>query len=215
MTMKNSTLTGLGIAAAMSLAPLAASAATSTVGPGGFDGGYATTITFEDDNTVARRGDAGGRDNPLNALGAPDGNFFEMGFGQSVSLTFGTLFEASTTIFEVTFGSAAAFPESVNVSVALGMGPAQMAGTVNNVDAQGGDSISLAGLMGPFDTVILTDTSPLSSNFQSDALGPLGGFDIDSVKVAPISEVPLPASGLLLVGAIAGAAAFGRRKNRG
>jgi len=198
------------IAAAFMALPLAAQAAVTTVGPGGVDDGWATTITYEDDNAIARRGVTNGRDNPLNALGGPaDGNFFEIGFGSTVDLTFGRDFRSDVTVFEITFGDPTAFPESVDVYAIAGAGPAEMVGSITNVAASGGAMLSLAGLsMELYDTIRLVDTSPLTSSFESDALGPLGGFDIDSVRV---NIVPLPAGGLLLLTALG---AFGVARSR-
>lgn len=187
-----------------------AHSATVTVGPGGFDDGFATTITYD---TEARRGDANDRDNALNALGANDGSFFELGFGSTVDLTFGGVFNTSVDIYEVTFGSAANFPESVNVFAGSG-GLFELVGTLTNSDASGGATVSLSGLIGAtFDTLRLIDTSPLTSTAQSDAFGPLGGFDLDAARVS-IAPVPLPAAGMLLLTAIGGLTAMRRRKAR-
>lgn len=187
----------------------AAHAATVTVGSGGFNDGWATTITYEDDNSVARRGTSNDRDNALNALGPNDGNFFELGFRGSADFTFGKKFKASAQIFEVTFGSASSFPEAVDVYVGDG-GLFQFVARISNVAAQGGGIVPLTGLIGStFDTLRLVDASPLSSSAQSDQLGRLGGFDIDAIRVAP---VPLPAAGAMLIAAIGGLAFLRRRR---
>ncbi len=199
----------LAVCAGLLVLCSAAQAATVTAGPGGFDGGYATTITYESDNSFARRGTSNDRDNPLNALGATDGAFFELGFRGTADFTFGTRFANTIEITEVTFGSPSNFPEAVKVYVGDG-GLFQFVTELTNVAAQGGGVISLAGLIGTsFDTVRLVDASPLSSTAQSDAFGPLGGFDIDSIRVAP---VPLPAAGVMLLTALGGMAFMRRRR---
>jgi hypothetical protein len=199
------------------LVPGVASAATVTVGPGGFDDGWATAVTYENDNSVARRGVNHGRDDATNALGmtAPGGGFFEIGFGSTADFTFGTSFTGPVTIAEISFGDPAGYPETVEVFVGSGVGASFVGtsvGTFTNAQAQAGVTVdlSIAGV-GPFETLRMLDTSPLTSFNESDANGPLGGFDLDAVRVAP--AVPLPASGVLLAGALAGAAAL-RRKAR-
>ena len=208
-------LTTLAIAASFALAPLAAQAAT-TAGPGGFDNGYATTITYD---PLALRGTSLGRDNPLNALGAPDadnsGGFFEIGFGSTVDLTFGVLFDTSTTVFEVTFGSPSGFPESADLWVGTGVG-AGFSGSfvtrVSNVAAAGGAMIGLGA--GMFETIRLIDTSPTSSSAQTINGQPVGGFDIDAVFVQEVAPVPGPAAGLMLLTALGGIGLARLRKSR-
>lgn len=190
------------VAAMLALSPVAANAITVEAGPGGFDNGFATKIFYDD---AADRGSANNRDNPLNALGANDGSFFEIGFGSSVDFTFGTFFDTQSTIFEVTFGNPAGFPEAAIISVGQG-GLFQFVAVLLNSAAQSGAIIPLGGLGGPFDTIRITD----ASNPINGAL--TGGFDIDAVRV---SAVPLPAA-LPLMGA--GFAALGfmawRRKRK-
>lgn len=196
----NTFKTLLAAGAAITLAA-SAHAATVTVGPGGFDAGWATTITYDDE---AARGTANDRDNPLNALGAADGSFFEIGLGSFADLTFGTEFDSTATAYEVTFGDISDFPESIDIYAGNGVG-AGFGGvfvtSMTNADAAGGGLFSVAGL-GIFETLRFIDTSP------SDGLK-TGGFDIDAVRVAP---VPLPAAGLLLLGALAGGVTLRRRK---
>ncbi|MGV8954169.1 MAG: VPLPA-CTERM sorting domain-containing protein, partial [Cypionkella sp.] len=56
---------------------------------------------------------------------------------------------------------------------------------------------------GVFDSLKVVDTSP--------KVGGRDGFDIDSISVTP-ATIPLPAGGLLLLGALGGVAALRRRK---
>ena len=205
--MKDSNLLKAALCASVLLVPSLSQAAPLTVGPGGFDDGWATTITYEADNTIARRGTANNRDNPLNALGSSDGSFFELGFGSSADFTFGTRFDTSVSVFEITFGSVPGWPESVEVLAGDG-GTFTLVGVLTNSAAQGGGALSLAGL-GTFDTIRLVDGSPLSSTGQSDGLGALGGFDVDAVRISP---VPIPAAMWLFGSALIGVMAIARRK---
>ncbi len=205
--MKDSILCKAALCASIMIVPTLSQAAIMTVGLGGFDDGWATTITYEVDNAVARRGTANDRDNPLNALGSSDGSFFELGFGSSADFTFGTRFDTSVSVFEVTFGTVSNWPESLQVFAGDG-GTFQLVGVLTNSAAQGGGALSLAGL-GTFDTIRLIDTSPLSSSGQSDSSGALGGFDVDAVRISP---VPLPAAAWLFGSALIGFVTIARRK---
>lgn len=198
MNMKAKTLV---TAAIVALSPFAVSAATvvpggtATVGLGGTDGGFATSITFDE---AARRGTSNDRDNALNALGATDGEFFEIGLRSTVDLTFGTLFTGSGSIVEVTFGrSPSSALETAEVRAGLN-GTFTLIGTISNAL----ETSTVTFGAGVFDTLRLTDTT--STNATT------GGFDIDSVNV---SAVPLPAAGLLLIGALGGLMGMRRRKS--
>ncbi|GAB4577030.1 MAG: hypothetical protein Tsb0019_03940 [Roseibium sp.] len=182
------------LTAMLALVPFSSNAMTTVGDPSVFDGGFATTITYDE---TANRGTSNNRDNPFNALGAADNSFFEIGFHSYVDLTFGTLFDTSVTVFEVTFGNVANYAESALLSVGY-QGSFTDIGTITNLFAQGGGTISLNAALGVFDTVRLTDTSTHG-----------GGFDIDAVRVTP---VPLPA-GLPLLGAgLAALGVFGWRR---
>lgn len=179
----------------LSLATGSTNAAPVTVGPGGFDDGWATQITYD---SSASRGTSNDRDNPLNALGAANGTFFEIGTGATADFMFGADFNADVTVYEITFGNVSRWEESVDV-FAGNVGDAtsfQFVDSIPNTDAQGGATLSLAGLSGLFDTIRLIDTSSRA-----------GGFDVDAVRITP---VPLPAAAWLFLSALG--AVFGIKR---
>jgi hypothetical protein len=189
-------------AAAVALAMAAgANAATVEFGSNAFDNGYASFIRYDDD---ANRGTSNNRDNPANALGSNASSFFEIGFGSTVELKFGTLFKSPGSLVEVTNTNPSSWPESVDIFVGNDgdAGSFMFVGSMSNADAQGaGGSFAFSG--GPFDTVRLTDTSSFPTSGS-------GGWDIATVRVTP---VPLPA-GLPMLAVGVGALAFAARRKR-
>lgn len=179
-----------------------ASAAIVEFGSNDFDDGWASFIRYDD---AANRGTVNDRDNPANALGSDASDFFEIGFGSSVDLKFGSEFTSPGTLIEVTNGSTTSWPESVAVWVGNDGddGSFFKVGDMSNSDAQNpGGEFTFAG--GPFDTVRLVDTSTFPTSGS-------GGWDIAAVRV---SAVPVPAALPLLA---AGLGAFGfiaRRKRK-
>jgi hypothetical protein len=200
------------LASALLITPEMANAATVTAGAGGFDDGWATAITYESDPSNTLRPDPrNDRRNPLNALGENDGKFFSIGLGSQVDLTFGTLFDTSTTVWEVTFNpnTIDEYPETADVFVGMSgdEGSFVLAGNILNADSQSGFSLSLTGLGGPFDTVRIVDTTK-STHPNSPSKD---GWDLDGVRVTP---VPLPAAAWLFGSALVGVGIIGRRKKR-
>ena len=160
-------------------------AAPVTVGPGGFNDGWATQITYDPN---ASRGSSNNRNNPLNALGPANDTFFEIGSGASADFTFGRDFNTDVTVYEVTFGNVSRWEESADLYVGFG-GVFHFVSSISNADAQNGLLLGLLGLpISVFDTVRLTDTSSLP-----------GIFDVDAVQVSP---VPLPAAAWLFLSAL-------------
>ena len=185
---------------AAALAATTATGAFASVvnyGTNTFDGGWASWIEYDD---AANRGTSSGRDNPANALGSNASDFFEIGFGSTVDLKFGTMFQSPGTLIEVTGGSASAWPESVDIFVGVG-GVFTSVGSMDNTAAQapGGEFTFLAG---NFDTIRLVDTSSYPASGS-------GGWDIGAVRVSP---VPLPAAGFLLLAGLGGLGALRRKK---
>jgi hypothetical protein len=194
----NMKLKGLAAAATLMLLPIASYAAPATVGPGGFDDFFATSITYEADNAIAQRGTTNNRANALNALGNTS-KFFEIGRGSYAVFTFGSLFSGPAAVVEVTFGNPQNQPEFADVFTGIGGidGIFTYAGTISNTIPT--SIIALAG--GPFDALRLEDKTPGTG---------LGGFDVASVRVSP---VPLPAAGVLLLSVLGGLGMMRRRKS--
>lgn len=151
---------------------------------------YADSVNWTNNGTVAM-----GRDNPNNALGAPDGQFLSLGLGGEATFGFSTLFSGSASVFEVTFGNRASYPESADIYVGLGSGPMTLVTSITNILGQ--TTFSFTGV---WDTMKIVDTSPWVQGRD--------GFDLDAVGVAP---VPLPAAGLLLFGSLVGLRLLRRR----
>ena len=218
----------LGLAAALALAPMAASAATvdpaaipdgfvkASISPE-FQGGWATAIWYDPEAT---RGTANDRENPENALGPITGSnsqnesFFEIGQGSEIFLTFGETFLSPGNIVEITFGGGDAdWFESVDVFGGL-FGDLDadydFLASIDNIGAGdtdlGGASFEFAG---KYQVLRLIDTTPELNEAGNPNPGYDGGFDVAGVQVQP---VPLPAAGWLMLAGFGGLAALRRRK---
>jgi hypothetical protein len=194
------------------IAMAGALALTTAVSAGAATLNYATTIDAKRGTIAAVIAD--GRENADNALGAPDSNFYAMGFGGIAVLGFGTKFANAATVYEVTFnqGYDNGHLEAVDVYVGSSYGTGSfnissftLVGQINNSLAQDGQTLSFSG--GPFTYLALVDVT--KNLFPVTQLSSRDGFDLNAVGVSP---VPLPAGGLLLLTAIGGLAAARRRK---
>lgn len=158
------------------------------------------------------------RSNPGNALGAPNNGpgtdptgFYSLGLGGIAVLGFGGAFSAAT-IFEVTFGCTGncSFVESADVYAfagdytpfdgTFGVGDLvglgfSLVGSISNSDVVGGGTISLGGV---YRYLAFVDTSPVFRGRD--------GIDFDAIGV---TLVPVPAGGLLLIGAVGALGALG------
>ncbi len=194
-----------GAAALVALLASGANAAIVEFGSNAFDDGWASFIRYDD---AALRGTDDDRDNPANALGSDASDFFEIGFGSTVDLKFGSAFTSPGTLIEVTNGNVAGWPESVDILVGNDGDPGSFfkVGSLDNTAAQNpGGQFTFAG--GPFDTVRLIDTSSSPAPNGSTE----GGWDIAAVRV---SAVPVPAAMPLLLAGVGALGIAARRKRR-
>jgi len=156
---------------------------------------YATGIDWTNNGTV---GSSNNRDNKLNALGAPDGQFMSLGLVGAADFTFGQDFISRGTVWEVTFGTRASYLETAEVLLSYQGSNFVKVADIGNASASGSNFT----FNGRWDTLRLVDTTPGSSPSTD-------GYDVDAVGVSP---VPIPAAGFLLLGALGGLAAMRLRR---
>lgn len=144
---------------------------------------------------------AADRSNPLNALGAPQDNdtvnFFALGFGGSITISFGVDFTDQVWITETTYGNPSSHPEAAEIFVGVGSAWNSATyfslGTLSN--ALDGAPISLtqanaiSGVSSYRFLRIEDRTNPLVHASSAD------GFDVDGVAAV---AVPGPAAASLL-----------------
>ncbi|MEM1381604.1 MAG: hypothetical protein AAGH41_13370 [Pseudomonadota bacterium] len=171
---------------------------------------YATAVDWVNNGTTTS---ANNRDNPVNALGAPDGSFLALGLSTPNNpgfavFSFGQQFQGAVSVIEVTFGcqllSSGACSHSESVDVLAGddyafgsndfsdLSDFTFVGSIINGMAQGGTSLALPG---SFTYLAIVDTTrTLFPNSPST-----DGFDVESVGVTLANQaVPVPAAGLLI-----------------
>lgn len=164
--------------------------------------GSCNVVNLGAGETFNGNGCADSRSDPNAALGAPDGTFFSLGFGGELEVSFpgSAPFESEEgTVYELTFDRDIGHDEAVEVFAILD-GAATSLGVVTNTVAA--NSFSITGM---FDTILFLDVT--LETFASTTS--FDGFDIDAIS---ISAVPLPATGLMLLGGLAGFGAMRRKK---
>lgn len=188
----------------------------------------ASAVTFATDVDWANNGTVpGDRDNPADALGAPDGKFLSLGLTNAdgtnpgfAVFTFGTPIVGTNaaSVFEVTFvcngggGVCTNHVEEVELLVGTAgeydfgshdfsdLSDFTSVGFLDNGDAQTGASIIISG---SFTYLALVDRSVAAANLLGIGVANQSrdGFDVDSVSV---EAVPIPTSVALMLTALGG-----------
>ncbi len=118
-----------------------------------------------------------GRSDPTEALGAPDGVFYSLGYGGELVVTFPGYITGNVTAVEVTFGRAGYPEELADVSVSEDGSNWCDVGTASNKDTNGISTFDVSGCgLSDIGYVRLVDASdPDLHNTTSD------GYDLDAV----------------------------------
>ncbi len=150
-----------------------------------------------------------------NALGAPDSKFLSLGFGGYAVFSFGTDFTSPGNVVEVTFDTSN-YDEHADIYVGnsyAGTGDVNdlssfdFVASVANTAAQGSTGGFTFSFPGQYTYLAILDRTLLRGTSSASLNG--DGFDIDSVSV---NAVPVPAAGVLLLGALGGLGVMRRRK---
>jgi hypothetical protein len=178
---------------AVAAVALTLSTAGAQATPVAYASGSSDVVLGTNAGTIPARADI------ANAYGATDGKFYSLGLGGSAVFTFlpAVGFRSPGAVVEVTNGNRDGHKESMDLYGVLG-GIETYIGSVTNTMAT-----AVFTFMGKFDSLKVVDTSVVVAGRD--------GFDIDSISVTP-ATIPLPAGGLLLLGALGGVAALRRRK---
>lgn len=167
---------------------------------------WATSVIDWQPGTGANPNTQPSRDNTANALGAADGDFFSIGQGGIALFGFDTLFGDEAQLVEVTNTTRSTYIEKLEIYVgrvadytlgSFDLSVFTLVGTITNAAATSVVSLPF----GSFDVLAIKDVSAVVAGRD--------GWDVDAIGVTP---VPLPAGGLLLVGALGGLAALRRRR---
>ena len=157
-------------------------------------------------------------------LGAGDGDFFSLGlapanfnFGATAAFEIAQPFTGGSTVVEVT-NTPSAHWEAAGVYVGSSLSDLfykfisdDNVGIVNNGKGGTEAAVTSVSFTGTYTWIGFVDKSYEVYGNASAGNLTQDGFDIDSFSVNT-SEVPLPAAGLLLMGALAGIGAMRRRK---
>ncbi len=173
---------------------------------------YATMVDYvQGGGTIASN-----RTIASNALGAPDSKFLSLGFGGYAVFSFGSAFTSPGNVVEVTFDTTN-YGEYADIYVGNSysgtgnvsdLGSFDFVASVDNVNAQASGGGFTFTFPGTYTYLAILDRTLLRGS--GIAIGPNGdGFDIDSVSV---NAVPVPAAGILLLGALGGLGVMRRRK---
>lgn len=170
---------------------------------------YASQGTRKDGKAISAD-----RSNPLNALGAAQNNdtvnFFALGFGGSITISFGVDFTDRVWITETTYGNPSSHPEAAEIFVGVGSAWSSATyyslGVMSNENDGAPISLTQANALSGVTSYrflrIEDRTSPLVHASSAD------GFDLDGVAAV---AVPGPATASLLALAVL---ARGRRRAR-
>ena len=218
MTMMHAKLShfaiGVAVAAGLTVATSTASQASLI---------YATEVDWFNNGTVTNLND---RDNPANALGAPDEDFLSLGQSSDGNpgfavFGFGQNFLDEGRIWEFTFNCAngcdfletaiiyvgtssqytmgqASRADQIDLVTGLGgfFGEWEEVGQVSNQNAQIDDGGAAISFAGEFTWLAIVDNTPSNSPSPD-------GFDVNAIGVAP---VPLPAAAWFLLTGLGGLA---------
>ena len=160
-----------------------------------------------------------GRDDPANAYGPPNGDFFSLGLDGFIGFSFdGRSFTKGgiATVWEVTNGSVYAWPEAADFLVGLESEGVffEVFGPVLNQDAQNGFSFLVPDLGFSWDTMLAFDETDEVCGLFASCFG--DGFDVSAISFQPfrddVSQVPVPATVPLFAAGLAGLLYTRRRK---
>lgn len=205
---------GVAVAAGLTVATSTASQASLI---------YATEVDWFNNGTVTNVND---RDNPANALGAPDDDFLSLGQSSDDNpgfavFGFGQNFLDQGRVWEFTFNCAngcdfletaiiyvgtssqytmgqASRADQIDLVTGLGgfFGEWEEVGQVSNQNAQIDDGGAAISFAGEFTWLAIVDNTPSNSPSPD-------GFDVNAIGVAP---VPLPAAAWFLLTGLGGLA---------